>query len=130
MECPSEETAGRFVEGRLAEGEANAFEEHIDRCSGCRELMARLAQAAFVEDATESDGSGLSPRRRPKPADLVANRYEVKALLGGGGMGEVFRAQDRRLGRPVALKFLNLDKSDDRQARARFLREAQAASAL
>jgi Tol biopolymer transport system component len=56
--------------------------------------------------------------------------YRVLALVGAGGVGEVYRARDMRLGRDVALKILQRDRADDPVQQARFLREAQAASAL
>jgi serine/threonine protein kinase/Tol biopolymer transport system component len=55
--------------------------------------------------------------------------YEIEAPIGAGGMGEVFRALDTRLNRPVAIKFLSLDLADP-SARRRFQQEAQTASAL
>ena len=55
--------------------------------------------------------------------------YEVISQLGAGGMGEVYRARDTRLGRDVALKFVLAD-AESSAARDRLLREARAASAL
>src|ERR1041384_1656009 len=56
--------------------------------------------------------------------------YKIEALLGAGGMGQVFRARDTRLGRIVAIKVLPHDKVADPDRKRRFLQEARAGSAL
>ena len=92
------------------------------------------------DNANASEGSPLSPvpgslpvkPEMPRPGELLAGRYEIERLLGRGGMGEVFSAVQRPLGRRVAVKILKTPDSpdDDPKFEGRFLREAEAAARL
>ncbi|HEX7316818.1 MAG TPA: serine/threonine-protein kinase [Pyrinomonadaceae bacterium] len=74
-----------------------------------------------LSDSSSIDGS------RFLPGDVLAGRYRVVGLLGRGGMGEVFRADDLKLKQPVALKFLPESLSNDGAALARFYQEVSVA---
>jgi len=63
-------------------------------------------------------------------AGLRFGPYRIVALLGAGGMGEVYRARDTKLERDVALKILPASSFSDPDARSRLLREARSAAAL
>ena len=66
----------------------------------------------------------------PLPSGTRLGTYEIVAALGAGGMGEVYRARDTRLGREVAIKVLPAALSADPKLRERLSREARAISSL
>src|SRR5690606_13547665 len=59
-----------------------------------------------------------------RPQSLIYNKYVIEDIIGQGGMGRVYRARDRALRRPVALKVLSKERMNNPRALARFRREA------
>lgn len=82
---------------------------------------------ATTRDGDQAEGRGI----HLAPGTMVdGEKYEIVEFLGAGGMGVVYRARQRSLGREVALKLLNAGHAREPEARRRFLREAKVASAL
>ncbi len=104
---------GAFLDRPAWEGRESLL-KHDGPLQGLTAEMSRIGEPAPAH---------LRPGARLGP-------YQLEALLGEGGMGQVFRARDTRLGRPVAIKVIRAERAQQPGFRTRFQREAQATAAL
>ena len=102
-------------------------------CPGCGALSEAETVASIQSihkrdsrppSSSDSDSSDFE-QARFVPGQILAGRYRIVALLGKGGMGEVYRADDLRLGQAVAMKFLPEGLARDGAVQARFHREVR-----
>ncbi len=109
--------------------------EFLDRtCGGNAELRKQVDDllAAYQSEFLEDTALGSAPILA-NPAftnGQTIGRYRINELIGTGGMGQVFLADDTELDRPVAFKVLHSDVAEDSERVRRFIQEARAASAL
>ena len=102
----------------------------VESLLGLQPEAADLLERSAWEAAAEALGHGTGlPRTRMEPGQRLGP-FEIDSLVGIGGMGEVYRARDTRLGRTVALKVLPPDAAADPDGRRRLETEARAVSAL
>ncbi len=137
----------QLAEGCLPAEELVSLEVHLRTCSQCQSTLDQLADAnpwlgaarryltgetaAYSETGSPADAALdiLAPSDWPDSLGRIGP-YEVKALLGRGGMAVVFKAVDPALNRTIAIKVLGAHLASCGAARQRFLREAKAAAAV
>lgn len=115
-----------FEDSKRPDRAQEVYKRIVGIDAGYKDVAQQLERVAGQAAARPAAAS----RAAPASEGSLADRYEQLTEIGAGGMGKVFRAVDRVLKRPVVLKFINEDMRSDPEAVSRFIREAQAASAL
>jgi len=126
---------GRGGAGGLTETGVAAESQTIlpaPAADGLRDTTCAASDASKSDRPSDRDNSSLTFLAAPETADELGRlgSYRVLKVLGKGGMGMVFHAEDLHLQRPVALKVMLPSMAADPLAKERFLREARAAAAI
>jgi serine/threonine protein kinase len=146
--CPDAHDLRRFACGQTAGPDAERITRHVQHCARCRGILS-CPQTETLAAPSDSPPPGeeeptagcplpgiagppldfLAPPQAPDEIGWLGG-YRIRKVLGQGGMGLVFLAEDVHLQRPVALKVLLPRLAEEPQHRQRFLREARAAAGL
>ena len=138
MVCPVPEVLSSFVDDTVADEIRTSIETHLDDCDECRRTVAVLARSRVADRPverhsakaladTELDSVPANRSQKVLTAGTRVGRYVIRDVIGRGGMGVVYGADDPDLHREVAIKILRHDFARTQpDAAKRIVREAQA----
>lgn len=141
---PSRDQLVAFGQGRLDGDAAESVAEHVADCDSCCDVLGEVPSDTLASQVRAADADTTIDMRSGKsitrpagedrteiPEDLVDHpRYRIVRVLGAGGMGTVFQAEHRIMDRPVALKVINRELTNDPEVVQRFRQEVRAAAKL
>jgi serine/threonine-protein kinase len=132
-ECLDDETLSAFLEGRLAPSLVTRIDGHAASCAACRELLAASAKVAGDSVAARVGASVLlSPgpgKRQGRIGTTLKEKWRLDALVGTGGMAEVYSGTHRN-GKRVAIKILLPQLAVDPELCRRFVQEGYIANQI
>src|SRR4051812_6301929 len=125
-------TAPHFTAGSGAGAESmgRTVATTVQACPTCRQHFSGDARFCPFDGDPLQASTNYHPEADPLLGKLVDGRYEVQAVLGEGGMGSVYKATHRALGKGFALKVMRADLARQGDLAARFIQEARAAAAI
>ena len=130
--CPPDDVLGALVQRVLPDAESEVVRTHIDECEMCAQAMIAAVRGRAIDTGaapTLALGTpNMSPRIKlsePPRVGSKIGRYELRALLGAGGMGHVYEAYDGELDRAIALKVLRPELAVAQALADRLLRESR-----
>jgi serine/threonine protein kinase len=139
---PAPEELAAFLQGRLSSDRQQEIEQHVAGCTACCEALERLPDDTLLGRLKMQDTQHLRVQRTaelatrpvdtlPIPAEFTDHpRYRVLRAIGAGGMGVVYLAEHRMMGRTVAIKVLHRELTSNAVAVRRFRVEVKAAAQL
>lgn len=126
--CPSQQQLELLTSKKLGNDEQTKVETHVSGCITCQDTLVSLRTGATQAWTPKDDKEPIDPQL---PTELQNHaRYRVMGVLGRGGMGMVYKAEHRLLGRSLVLKVIRRDLVDKPEVVQRFQRESRLTARL